>query len=201
MSAAGPTAPTLRAAPAAWVDRAQVALLLGVLTALPFVLGDQPTQLTSAEETGLLAPEGDPRKQVVLMGTYALSGLLLLRRASAAARGLGLAWALLLAWCVASVAWADDPMLAVRRSLALAGTVTAGVHAGATLRLEDAPRLMRAVVAAVLGASVLVAIALPAQGLDPEGRLRGVFAHKNALGTFAALGAIAVAATASARPT
>ena len=58
----------------------------------------------------------------------------------------------------------------------------------------DLPTMARTVIqaaAVAFVASLVVAVVDPGAGLDPEGRLRGVFAHKNVLGQVMAAGVLA----------
>lgn len=170
------------------LDEFALGIVFVLLCALPFILGDQATSLVSAEQMGVTNPKGDAGKQAILASMYAAFSLLLLARTRAAEwTAIGIPLALLLVLCFASAAWSDLPGVSFRRSLALAGTVVIGTYAG--LRL-DQHRIMRVLLASswvVLLASFAVAALLPVSGLDSEGRLRGVFAHKNGIGSFAAL--------------
>jgi O-antigen ligase len=55
-------------------------------------------------------------------------------------------------------------------------------------------RLMFWVTAIVLIGSIVIAVVLPAAGLDLEGRLRGVFPHKNAISGYASIAFLMIAA-------
>jgi O-antigen ligase len=170
-------------------------VILTVFCALPFLLGAQSALLVSAEEMGVLSDQGDTTKQIVLAMLYAACGLLIVRRGKLpVTKALGAGLLLLLLWSMASALWADLPALALRRSAALAGTAIMGLYAGLFFDAAEFEAMLCRVVALVVLASLLVALMLPASGLDPEGRLRGVFAHKNSLGVFAGLGFVAVAA-------
>src|SRR4029077_17264455 len=83
--------------------------------------------------------------------------------------------------------WSVNPELTVRRTAALLGTVVIGLYLGTRFDLRRLLHLLALVAIVVLGLSLLVALLAPSSGLDFEGRLRGVTAHKNALGNFAAL--------------
>jgi O-antigen ligase len=102
--------------------------------------------------------------------------------------------------CAASALWSDLPLVALRRSAALAGTVTIGLYAALRFDIDELLELLCRVVAIVLVASFVLAALEPSLGLDTEGRLRGVFAHKNSFGIFAALGLLALSARALRRP-
>lgn len=166
-------------------------LLVGALVlfcALPFVLGDQPRSLVTPQATGIANREGDVVKQALLALVYLLTSSAFLVRADRAL------WtpvnALLLAvllWAAASPLWADDSALAARRCVALAGTLVLGAYLAMRWSVEQLMQRLHAVAAVVLLGSFLLALAVPVLGLDPEGRLRGVFSNKNSLGAFAAL--------------
>lgn len=175
-------------------ELAFVLALLFVLCALPFLLGDQPTSLLSAEEMGLKSPGGDSRKQFVLMGFYALTGLLLLRRLDERAReAIGLFLPALLVWILASAVWSDLPGVTLRRTVALTGTVLFGIYLALRLPPSQLAQTLVLLAVPVLGGSLLVALAMPAAGLDPEGRLRGLFSHKNSIASFSALAIMSAA--------
>lgn len=171
--------------------------LVVIVCALPYFLGAQQSSLVSLEESGIAAPEGDLAKQLVLAAVYAGVTYLLARRTSVAQalRALGTPLCILLALCFVSALWAELPGVAFRRSVALAGTCVVGLYAGTHLDERELAQALIRSIFIVLVLSFMVALAFPASGLDPEGRLRGVTAHKNGLGSLAALGLLAVAAT------
>lgn len=94
---------------------------------------------------------------------------------------------LLTAWCAISTLWSVNPDVTLRRSVAMCGVVVLGTWLGLRFGLRDMLRLLLIVALPILVGSFLLAAALPDLGLDAEGRLRGVTAHKNALGAFASL--------------
>lgn len=165
-----------------------IVLLLAIYCALPFILHDQPTSLASVEQAGLKSPGGDGRKQVLLLMMYAGLALATLRYLDRRVlRATSVPMIALLCLAFASCLWSELPALASRRAVALAGTVLFGVFLALRVPPARLAVLTNVLAVAVLTASFLVAIVLPAAGLDAEGRLRGVFAHKNGLGMFAAL--------------
>jgi O-antigen ligase len=107
---------------------------------------------------------------------------------------LGAPLLLLTVWCLASVAWSVNPGVSLRRGAALLGAVILGSYAGLRFELKDMLRLMSYLAGIVLIGSLALAVVAPSLGLDYEGRLRGVFAHKNALGSFAALSLLVLVA-------
>lgn len=168
---------------------------LALISALPFLLGAQPLTLVTAADAGILADEGDATKQVILGLVYAGFGALLLWRTRLRMiLDLGVPLLLLLLLTFASALWSDLPFVTLRRGAALAGTVIIGLYAGLRFDIGELLELLCRVVAIVVIASFMVAALEPSLGLDSEGRFRGVFAHKNIFGLFAALGLLALLA-------
>ena len=182
------------------VETLVAVILLCVYCAMPFIVGDQPAFLTSVKETGITSPEGDSHKQLILLAIYGLTTCVLLPRLTAEARrAIGLPLLLLLAWAGLSAVWADMSAITLRRTVALGGTFALGVYLALHWPPRELARLLTRVALVVLGVSFIVALLLPTAGLDPEHRLRGVFAHKNSFASFAAL-ALVCAADALADP-
>jgi exopolysaccharide production protein ExoQ len=170
-------------------------------SALPVLVGTQVDALASAEEMGLASDQGNLATQVVLALLYAGCAALLLWRARLPMlQKLGWPLLLLLLWCAISALWSDMPSMALRRAAALAGTVTAGLYAGLRFDVDEMVELLCRAAGIVVLASLALGAFAPSLGLDPEGRLRGVFSHKNSLGAFAALGLLALAAALVRRP-
>jgi exopolysaccharide production protein ExoQ len=171
-----------------------VIAMLCVFCALPCILGDQPAFLTSVKETGITSPQGDSVKQAILMGIYGITMLAVGPHLSAKARrAVGFPLVLLFAWVGLSALWSELPSVTLRRAVALGGTLTLGVYLALRWQPRDLARLLTQVALLVLGASFVVALLLPAAGLDPEHRLRGVFSHKNSLAGFAAIALLCAA--------
>jgi exopolysaccharide production protein ExoQ len=168
------------------IARGYLILTLSVLCALPYLLGTQEQQLNVASQA-LNSGEGDSIKQIGLAILYAVGALLLIRSPRRQILFLGLPILLLLAWCLVSVVWSVNPEGSIRRLVALLGIVSVGIYAGLRLDLRGMIRVFTAVAAVVLVASLAVAMSDPQSGLDPEGRLRGVFYHKNFLCSFATI--------------
>jgi exopolysaccharide production protein ExoQ len=172
-------------------DAFVLVVMLCVFCAVPFLVGDQPAFLTSVKETGITSPQGDTNKQLILLAIYGLTaGALTSRLTGAARRAIGLPLLLLLAWAGISALWADMAGITLRRTVALGGTFALGIHMALRWSPRELARLLCRVAIVVLGASFVIALILPGAGLDPEHRLRGVFAHKNSLASFAALALI-----------
>jgi O-antigen ligase len=189
-----------RPAPPTPTETLVVVILLCVFCALPFLVGDQPAFLTSVKETGITSPEGDSSKQLILLAIYGLTACMLVPRLTIEARrAIGLPLLLLLAWAGLSAVWADMAAITLRRTVALGGTFALGIYLALYWPPRELARLLTRVALVVLGVSFIVALLLPSAGLDPEHRLRGVFAHKNSFASFAAL-ALVCAADALADP-
>lgn len=143
------------------------------------------------------AGAGSLVSQLILAGFYSGAGLLLAASGPRAARLITVTWPLLLAPCLAlaSVAWAPEAALALRRAVAYAGTIVFGLCLAWAYAPRDAATLVcRGLTAAVL-ISVGFAFVLPAYGVHQAsdavqavhaGAWRGVFAHRNTLGLWAA---------------
>lgn len=180
-------------------EKCYIFVMFFVLNALPFILGTQPMVLNSLKDIESI--QGDPNKQILLLVLYAIGVFLLfwrvgLRRALL----LGSPLLLLTTICFASMAWTAVPGVVFRRVIALLGVTTVGVYAGTRLGLPEMRRMILRVSGLVLVASLVVLILDPSLGLDPGGRMRGVFADKNALGSLAALSIVMVTATQAEHP-
>ena len=93
----------------------------------------------------------------------------------------------------ASLGWSLVPSLSLERIVHLIGTTLVAVYLGFTVPLLTTLRTLGVVLGALLVASALAAIGLPALGIESyEGSSvwRGVFVSKNALGFWAAVGVI-----------
>jgi exopolysaccharide production protein ExoQ len=190
------------------LERLYFAVALFLLAgALPIFIGAQvpstpgrdgiakPAWVMSDADVLAISADGDPTKQLVFLGFYAAGLALLLSHARASSLlFLGVPLILLLAWCFASAGWSGMPVGTVRRATALLGTILIGAYAGLRLRWTDMLRLLSYVTVATLLGSLTVAAVAPSLGLDFEGRLRGFFPDKNALGSYTALALLAVLA-------
>ena len=169
------------------IARTYVASALSVLCALPYLLGIQEQRL-NVWSLVFTSGEGDPAKQAALLVLYCVGVLLLIVQVPP--RWLlfvGAPLLILLAWSLVSIIWSVNPDGSARRLVALFGTVALGAFAGIRFDVAEFIRLLTKVAAIVIVASFVVAVVQPEFGLDPEGRLRGVFFHKNYLASFAAI--------------
>jgi len=170
------------------IERWYFFFALVAFNAMPFLVGNQPLELNSLQAAGVLSVEGDSTNQIIFALLYALGGVLMLAHIRLRTLvHLGWPLALLITLCLLSALSTDAPALVVRRCGALLGTVLLGLYSGLRFDFSQMLRLMSRVAAMVLVASLLVAALLPSLGLDAEGRLRGVYTHKNEMGGAAAL--------------
>jgi O-antigen ligase len=162
-----------------------------ILVSMPFIVGDQPQGAESLNPVDMLnavSTGGDASKQAILLGMYGMfCAHLLIRERPRRLLFLGMPLILLLCWTLASASWSVQPDVTLRRMVALTGSVGFGLYLGLRLDLRQMISVLSWAALAVLVASLLLSITRPSLGLDFEGHLRGVTAHKNALGSFAAL--------------
>jgi O-antigen ligase len=179
------------------VEQVYVVAALCTLSAIAFIVGDQPCcgeeSLNPINSLLNTSSAGDTKKQMILLIMYSVGFLFMLRLRFRIFLFLGLPLLSLIIWCFVSAVWSVDPSLSFRRCIALGGTVGLGLYLGLQCSLEKFMSLMRWVVGIIILASFIVAAALPIAGLDYDGRLRGVFDHKNDLGDFAGLGFVLLA--------
>ena len=193
-----PVASPVRSARLTKLEWCFTLLALVAFCCIPFIVGDQPQGADSLNPVDMLksvSPKGDQIKQMILAALYfGFTGLLLRKVHPRAMLFVGVPLILLVGWTMASAMWSVNAELTVRRTAALLGTVVIGLYLGTRFDLRRLLHLLALVAIVVLGLSLLVALLAPSSGLDFEGRLRGVTAHKNALGNFAALAFLVAAA-------
>ena len=97
----------------------------------------------------------------------------------------------LVALAFASCLWASVPALVLQRGLAVFGTTLLGIGLAVRLPLEDQLRLMSWVFRIITILSLLCIVLLPSYGItdsfESHGEWRGIFSHKNQLGSAMAL--------------
>jgi exopolysaccharide production protein ExoQ len=89
-------------------------------------------------------------------------------------------------WATLSLTWSDDPQLTARRILGLICTAALGLFLGMKLEMKELLRLLAWAMAFAVITSFIAAIFFPSFGTMNDLGLvgwRGVFAHKNELGT------------------
>lgn len=118
-------------------------------------------------------------------------GLVLRRRREVwrTARGDLLVW-VLVGLTALSFAWSIEPYISFRAGLFLVATTVAGVYLAAAYSNAEQVEVTAGALALGAGLSILVAVVAPSYGID-DGRWLGVFLHKNYLGRYMALAAIA----------
>jgi exopolysaccharide production protein ExoQ len=144
---------------------------------------DKPqTEVTAIQETG------DAGKQVLFALIYLVNlGLLVRFTRIRTWRFLGLPLLALLLWCVASIGWSALPDGTVRRVAAMMGTLMVGLYAGQRFDEKQLSAVLCVTAAVAVAGSLLWAIASPPHAFDTDGNLRGLFYHKNVLGSVMAL--------------
>jgi exopolysaccharide production protein ExoQ len=90
-----------------------------------------------------------------------------------------------------SCLWARMPTLVVQRSIAVLGTTLLGIAVAVRLSLEDQLRLMSWLFRIIAVLSLACIVFLPSYGIsssiEDHGEWRGIFSHKNGLGSVMAL--------------
>jgi exopolysaccharide production protein ExoQ len=101
---------------------------------------------------------------------------------------------LLVVLALASVLWSAAPEVTLRRSIALLGTTLFGFYLSARYTVGTQVRLLAWALGIAAVLSLLLALALPTYGISDDpftpGDWRGVFDHKNNLGSSMVLGAM-----------
>lgn len=170
---------------------------LVLIACLPVILG-QGQGAESLNPVDLLkemSTKGDQTKQIILLGLYiAFTFLLLLRTQLRTLQYLGIPLLLLTAWCAATAAWSVNSDVTVRRFVALLGTIMLGAFLGLRFDMRNMLRIITLTAVIALSLSLVLAVVTPSLGLDFDGRLRGVFEHKNAIGDFSAIALLAAVA-------
>ena len=137
------------------------------------------------------APE-DPILRAAYLGIYVVTAFLILGRWRQFARVFvrDRLLLLLIILVLASVVWSVEPMITLRRSVALVGTTMFGFYLASRYSLDEQLRLLAWALGVAAVLSFLFAIALPGYGTQAEfaGAWRGVYVHKNTLGNAMVLG-------------
>jgi exopolysaccharide production protein ExoQ len=138
------------------------------------------------------ASSGDPRVQVVWVIIYLVTFFLLAARwqyaVQVAARN-KLLW-VLVGIALTSVLWSDVPDITLRQGVALIGSTAFGLYFAARYKMSEQQRLLRWALAIAAVLSLAFALALPSYGVqsDIDGQgWRGIYSHKNTLGSIMAL--------------
>ena len=86
-------------------------------------------------------------------------------------------------WGILTTAWSEDPMLSLRRTVALACTVALGFFLGMRFELKELLRIVAWALAIVVLASIAAGVLFPSFAIqyDLGGAWRGVFVQKNTM--------------------
>ena len=138
------------------------------------------------------AEGGDPVQRAVFFVIYLITGLLILfhLRAFIYAIVRNKLLILLVLFAAASVLWSESPAHSARRSIGLLGTTLFGIYFGLRYPVRMQLKLLIGAFSLILVTSFLLAIFVPDLGIMPfpmAGKWRGVFLHKNTLGSAATL--------------
>jgi exopolysaccharide production protein ExoQ len=167
-----------------------------VVLAMLVLTGGAVGMLTNESRYAVDLAAGDPLRQtlyaVIYAGVAALAALrwramLAVLRNDALLTGL-----LLLA--TASIIWSVAPDITLRRVIALWGTTLVGVYLAARFPVRVQLRLLAWTLGIAAMASLAVVLVMPGYGLSSEhhvGAWRGIFTHKQTLGRYMVLGALA----------
>lgn len=99
----------------------------------------------------------------------------------------------LLAWVVLSIFWSADPSLTINRSIALIGTTLFGIYLATRYSLKEQLHLFAWMFGLAILLSILFSVGLPRYGImggTHAGTWRGIYTHKNTLGSMMAFSAI-----------
>jgi exopolysaccharide production protein ExoQ len=143
----------------------------------------------------LYAGESDPVMQLLLLGTYLVTALLVAWRG---ARAVHLAARAPLLWifvglALNSILWSTTPSVTLVRSVAFTGTTLLGLYLAVTFELREMLQLLAWLLGALALLSLIYIFARPEYGLYVDMRKvswRGVFQHKNYLGRYMTLAAM-----------
>jgi len=166
-------------------------LLIGSI--LPAMIGGQPVGQPSQSDVASIQESGDAARQAVMLALYG-SHLALLAWTVRPRAFLLIGFPLIgfMAWCALSAFWSPLPEPTLRRVVAMAGTLAAGLCLGLRLGPKGLVDAMRISAGIALAGSILHAAVNPMLGFDHNGYLRGLFSHKNLFGSFMAMAILAV---------
>jgi len=140
--------------------------------------------------------QGDPVMQGLWLGIYVITFILLFMRWKKAVRTVKQNKLLLLLVGLAfiSLLWSVSPLVTLRRSLALLGSTAFGIYLASSYEWRNLVKML--VIAFGLGAvlSLGFVLLLPSYGVQHDiyysGAWRGIYIHKNTLGSMMTLAAI-----------
>lgn len=134
---------------------------------------------------GETADDGNPAWRSVLTISYLAVALVLLPWYRETLFVLRNNWSLvlLLVLAVLSSLWAAAPELVLRKSIGLFGTTLFGIALALRLSLQEQLRMLSWLFRVLAVLSLAYVVLFPSYGISSEGEWKGVFGHKNALGT------------------
>lgn len=152
------------------------------------VFGLEANRLAS-DVSGEIDAAGNWVKQVYYLATYGLALILIVARGwhGRVVRHLDPFLIALIVLALVSALWTTEPLVTLRRTVALAGTVLFGAYLGVRLTYRELRRLLLYCCSAILVGSLLFSGLLPDWGRDDDGNWMGLFTHKNSFGHFSAL--------------
>lgn len=116
----------------------------------------------------------------------------------------GLLAAIIVGWAWASKDWSVLPEVSSRRAMALAFTTLLGLYLGAAWGGRKLPEMLADAFLGICIGSILVAVLVPKIGLQHDGETsgawRGLYPHKNMLGSWMVLGSLSAVAAAFTDP-
>src|SRR5690348_5757043 len=145
---------------------------------------------------------GKPLNEVIWAACYAgaLVGILAEKRALRRLILPGAPLAAMAGLALLSALWSDNPVLTLRRGVALVGTTTLAFYVVARFPLRDFLRMLAGAFGAVAVFSLIVIVIAPGIGLEQHeyaGAWRGILGNKNALGQTMAFGIVTCVVLAS----
>jgi O-antigen ligase len=139
---------------------------------------------------------GDPREQMIWLGIYGLSLLLMVVRPAATLRhGAKLSLiGFLMLWASASIAWSAAPAVSLKRVIALLGTTAFGLYLATRFTKRELFQILLWVTVLSAIASLAVIVLLPAYGMHIAAtggqEWQGIYGQKNWLGRMMAFGSV-----------
>ncbi len=142
------------------------------------------------------ASAGDPALQCVWAVIYSVVIVFLVPHSNAVLRLMTANKLLMLLTllCIVSAAWSDDPLVSLRKGVALLGTTLVGLLLAIRFEIRGQLRLLTTALGLAALTSLIVSLCWPQLCPATEfsfGSWNGVFSHKNLLGRSMSLGVIA----------
>jgi exopolysaccharide production protein ExoQ len=158
------------------------------------VLGGCAFILSKALLSLILAPqetaiEGNPVWRLILTISYLGVVMVLIPWYQETIFVLRRNWSLvaLVLFALLSALWAGMPDLVLRKSIGVLGTTLLGVALAIRFSFQDQLRILSWLFRIIAVLSLACVVLLPSLGISPEGEWKGIFEHKNAMGSMMAL--------------